>query len=264
MKVRDVMVRNVVAIEPSASLAEAARRMCEANVGILPVVEAGEVLGVITDRDLVVRAIASDVDLVSTPIGRGEATEPREASEFGFRRALITLDGSIAAEAILPAFLRMARPLGMEVVLVRVVVPSARQAPSEDTPVAFENTARMENTARLLEPKKQKADAYLRAVAATPALAGLRVLTTVRTGEAPREIIAAARELQADVIAMSTHGRTGLRRLLFGSVAEAVLRAAHVPVFVLRAAHLQAALFDPVSSSGSTVRGGHGHIYYPR
>ena len=44
MKVRDVMVRNVVAIEPSASLAEAARRMREANVGILPVVEAGEVL----------------------------------------------------------------------------------------------------------------------------------------------------------------------------------------------------------------------------
>ena len=171
----------------------------------------------------------------------------REASESGFRRALITLDGSIAAEAILPAFLRMARPLGMEVVLVRVVVPPAGRAPSEDTLDALENTARM------LELKKQKADEYLRAIAATPALAGLRVLTTVRTGEAPREIIAAARELQADVIAMSTHGRTGLRRLLFGSVAEAVVRAAHVPVFVLREAHLQAALFDPVSSSGSTV-----------
>src|SRR2546426_10060985 len=167
MKVRDVMVRNVVAIEPSASLAEAARRMCEANVGILPVVEAGEVLGVITDRDLVVRAIASDAaDLVSTPVGRGEAMDPRGASEFGFRCALITLDGSIAAEAILPAFLRMARPLGMQLVLVRVVVPPARQAPSEDTPDALGNTARM------LKPKKQKADEYLRAVAATPALAG--------------------------------------------------------------------------------------------
>lgn len=121
----------------------------------------------------------------------------------------------------------------MEVVLVRVVVPPAR--PSEDTPDALENTARM------LKPKKQKADEYLRAVATTPALAGLRVLTTVRTGEAPQEIIAAAREFQADVIAMSTHGRTGLRRLLFGSIAEAVVRAAHVPVFVLRAAHLEAA-----------------------
>ncbi len=150
MKVRDVMVRNVVAIEPSASLAEAARRMYEANVGILPVVEAGEVLGVITDRDLVARTSASDADLVSTPVGRGEAMDPREASEFGFRRALITLDGSITAEAILPEFLRMARPLGMEVALVRVVVPPARPAPSEDTPDALENTARM------LKPRRRR------------------------------------------------------------------------------------------------------------
>src|SRR5436309_13795467 len=81
MKVRDVMVRNVVAIEPSASLAEAARRMCEANVGILPVVEAGEVLGVIADRDLVVSAVASDDDPVSTPVGRGAAMDPRARSE---------------------------------------------------------------------------------------------------------------------------------------------------------------------------------------
>jgi nucleotide-binding universal stress UspA family protein len=39
---------------------------------------------------------------------------------------------------------------------------------------------------------------------------------------------------------MTTHGRTGLRRLLFGSVAEAVLRTAHVPVFVVRAVQVEA------------------------
>ena len=39
---------------------------------------------------------------------------------------------------------------------------------------------------------------------------------------------------------MTTHGRTGLRRLLFGSVAEAVLRTSHVPVFVVRAAPVEA------------------------
>jgi len=87
-----------------------------------------------------------------------------------------------------------------------------------------------------------EADTYLRAVAAAPAFEGLHVLTTVRSGEAPQEIIASARELGADVIAMTTHGRTGLRRLLFGSVAEAVLRMADVPVFMLRAAHLEAAM----------------------
>lgn len=149
---------------------------------------------------------------------------PVEAAEFGFRRALITLDGSLVAEAILPAFLRVAYPLDMEIVLIRVVptVPGC----SDDPHHAQESAQRM----------KAKADEYLRAVAATPAFEGLRVHTTVRTGEAPREIIAVAQEVQADLIAMTTHGRTGLRRLLFGSVAEAVLRAAPVPVFVVRAA----------------------------
>ena len=71
MKVRDVMVRKVVTIEPSASLAEAAQRMREANVGVLPVVDEGEVRGVITDRDLVVR--------VSDPLLVRVALEPEHA-----------------------------------------------------------------------------------------------------------------------------------------------------------------------------------------
>jgi nucleotide-binding universal stress UspA family protein len=48
------------------------------------------------------------------------------------------------------------------------------------------------------------------------------------------EILAAAGESGADVIAMTTHGRTGVTRLLFGSVAEAVLRRARVPVLAMR------------------------------
>ena len=68
MKVRDVMIRDVVTIEPWASLVEAAKRMREANVGILPVVEEGVVRGVITDRDVVVRAIAPNADLASTHV----------------------------------------------------------------------------------------------------------------------------------------------------------------------------------------------------
>jgi CBS domain-containing protein len=70
------LVHQVVAIEPSASLAEAAKRMREANVGILPVVEDGQIRGVITDRDLVVRAIAQDADLTSTPVGDCATTDP--------------------------------------------------------------------------------------------------------------------------------------------------------------------------------------------
>jgi CBS domain-containing protein len=76
MKIKDVMVQDVVAINPSASLAEAAELMRQANVGILPVVEEGQVCGVITDRDLVVRAIAIGADLASTPVGECATGDP--------------------------------------------------------------------------------------------------------------------------------------------------------------------------------------------
>ena len=67
-RVRDVMVADVVTIEPSASLVTAARRMEEANIGMLPVVDGGRVMGVITDRDIVVRAVARGRDAATTPV----------------------------------------------------------------------------------------------------------------------------------------------------------------------------------------------------
>ena len=67
--VRDVMVKDVVTIEPTASLTDAARRMDTANIGMLPVVDNGRVKGVITDRDIVVRAVARAADPRTTKVG---------------------------------------------------------------------------------------------------------------------------------------------------------------------------------------------------
>jgi predicted transcriptional regulator len=72
--VGDVMVKDVLTIEASASIQEAAQRMREANVGVLPVVEAGRLRGVITDRDLVIRGLARGMDPAQTPV-RYIATE---------------------------------------------------------------------------------------------------------------------------------------------------------------------------------------------
>lgn len=66
--VANVMVADVVTIESSASLAAAARAMKAANVGMLPVVDAGRVRGVITDRDIVVRGVAESVDVLITRV----------------------------------------------------------------------------------------------------------------------------------------------------------------------------------------------------
>jgi nucleotide-binding universal stress UspA family protein len=67
------------------------------------------------------------------------------------------------------------------------------------------------------------------------------VESRVRRGNPAEEIVAAARESGADLIAMSTHGRGGLGRLVFGSVAQAVLRHVDMPVFLMRATEAKVA-----------------------
>lgn len=68
-RVREVMVHDVMTVDASATLAEAARRMRDGNVGALPVVSDGQLVGMITDRDLVVRAMADGVDPSAARIG---------------------------------------------------------------------------------------------------------------------------------------------------------------------------------------------------
>lgn len=149
-----------------------------------------------------------------------------------YRRVLVPLDGSPLAEAVLPFVSSLARPLGLEIALLRVIPVI--------TPKVVEG-----GTRRIIldqgERLREEAEVYLRGVAGSLVADGFRVTTTVRTGEAAPEIVAGARECQADLIGMMTHGRTGLGRLFFGSVAEAVLRHAAVPVFVVRATEAQLA-----------------------
>jgi CBS domain-containing protein len=61
--IKDLMRRNVGAVQPATSLAIAARRMRDEDVGCLPVLDGGRLLGLITDRDIVIRAVAADVDV---------------------------------------------------------------------------------------------------------------------------------------------------------------------------------------------------------
>jgi CBS domain-containing protein len=92
MRIEDVMVRDIVTIEPGATLVDAAKRMREANVGVLPVVEGGKLRGVLTDRDLVVRAIAREADPGATTVGECETSDPLAARpDWEVDRALETM-----------------------------------------------------------------------------------------------------------------------------------------------------------------------------
>ena len=148
-----------------------------------------------------------------------------------YKRALVPLDGSMVAEAIVPFILEIAGPLDMEVVVVRVVVPAPPLVVEGSVHVVVED----------LEKQRVDAEEYLAAVAAGLRAKGVRATTQVRQGTVVAEILAGAREADADLIAMTTHGRGGLGRVLFGSVAEAVLRQAEIPVFLMRQTNEQVA-----------------------
>jgi nucleotide-binding universal stress UspA family protein len=149
-----------------------------------------------------------------------------------YKCALVPLDGSMVAESIVPFILEIAGPLDMEVALLRVVVPAP--------PIVVEGSSHV--IVEDVEKLRTDAEEYLNSVAASLRGRGVRVTVQVRFGEAVAEILAGAREVGADLIAMTTHGRGGLGRLLFGSVAEAVLRQAEIPVFLMRQTKAQVAV----------------------
>ena len=141
-----------------------------------------------------------------------------------YKRAVVALDGSPVAEAIIPFILEIAGPLDLEVVLVRVNRPIPPEVIEGSRHVMVEDQ----------EASRVDAEEYLAPVAVELRNKGVRVRTQVRRGQPAEEIVLAAREIDADLIAMTTHGRSGFGRLLFGSVAEAVLRESRLPVFLMR------------------------------
>jgi len=134
-----------------------------------------------------------------------------------FTKILIPLDGSETAEAIVPFVQEIAAHTGAEVILMTAVQPVA----------VWDTTV----TVTVLENEEASAVDYLKQVMAR--IAGKQKCRVVR-GEAAEAILEASDEEAADLIAISTHGRSGLARWLFGSTAGKVLERAKVPVLFLR------------------------------
>jgi nucleotide-binding universal stress UspA family protein len=122
---------------------------------------------------------------------------------------LVPLDGSATAEAVLPAVEMLAPAFGTRVLLLTVSGES-------DGP----------------------ASAYLERIAARLSSAGITdVETRIIAGSPAEVILSIAGQTSADIIAMATHGRTGVRHWVLGSVAEDVLHQATVPVLLVRGRH---------------------------
>ena len=146
---------------------------------------------------------------------------------------LVPLDGSELAESVLPHVEALAKQRNgdtVDTILLRVceyaVVPNDNV---KGVPSGWEKDVRRE-----IARSKREAGKYLAEVEKRFEDADLRVQSEVLVGEPPNEIINHANGNPFSLIAMATHGRSGLKRLAYGSVADKVLRGASCPLLVVR------------------------------
>lgn len=147
-------------------------------------------------------------------------------------RIMVALDGSALAEAVIPTVLDLAQAINGEVVLVGVVIP-APPTWGAGTP-GWGPVGTWDLAMPPVEEELEATRHYLEKVRDQMQLGDDRVTVDARLGVLPRALLEAAEAHQVDLIAMSTHGRGGLDRLVMGSVTDMLIRLAHVPILVVR------------------------------
>ena len=159
---------------------------------------------------------------------------------ISYQRILVPLDGSELAALALPHAETIATLAGARLILIQVVPDAATMAVEATLPSTGVGMPTMDpylaaSQFESVEEELTKSAETTLAEAAAPLLAkSLPVETVVLKGTPADSIIAYAAENNVDLIVMSTHGRTGLRRLVFGSVAERVLHYATCPILLVR------------------------------
>ena len=177
-------------------------------------------LGSVAEK--VLRAATSPILLVRSSEAAnsdGEAT---------FNSVIVPLDGSELAETVLSGVVALARELGLEVILLRAYkIPNNLYAsPDEYYRARYEEIK--------TELSKETNDYLEKKVAELKRFGIAKVSSVAAEGLAADEIIALSRKLPGSLIAMCTHGRSGIGRWVLGSVTEAVARHSEHPVLVMR------------------------------
>ena len=143
------------------------------------------------------------------------------------RSILLPTDFSHCAESALPYAADLARQMKARLVCLHVVeraMPTVGYAPVAEALPTIDLSLQLEESATRELPK----------LGAREECAGLDVEEVLVHGDASAEIVRVAKERDIDLIVISSHGRTGWGRMLFGSTAESVVRHAHCPVLVVK------------------------------
>jgi nucleotide-binding universal stress UspA family protein len=145
----------------------------------------------------------------------------------GYKKILVPLDGSETSEAILQEIEKLASASKANIVLLYVV-------PIPIFPGGIEPIV---NYQPITDTLVKDAEAYLRKIEKRLKGKGFAVKSHLQQGNEAQRILEHAEREDIDLIAMSTHGRSGVSRWLLGSVAEKVIRHATKPILLVRSTH---------------------------
>lgn len=160
----------------------------------------------------------------ATPVVKAaEADKSESKPSFRIREILVPIDFSDCSRKALRYAIPLAKTYQAKLTLLNVV--AAHPMMGRAAGAGFTDVT---------SPLRAAAQKQLMALAASEANGELEVKSFVRAGEASAEILAEARSLPADLIVISTHGRSGVTHLILGSVTEHVVRSAPCPVLVVR------------------------------
>jgi nucleotide-binding universal stress UspA family protein len=165
----------------------------------------------------------------TNPLLLVRATEAAKAEgEAGFKAIIVPLDGSELAESVLPMVADVAKKLGLEVTLFRTFhIPYNAYAGDEGFYAV--------NYDELITAVRDEANEYLEKKAAEVKKLGVeKVSCLTKEGMAGDEIISLANKTPGGLIAMCSHGRSGVKRWVLGSVTETVVRHSRDPVLISR------------------------------
>jgi nucleotide-binding universal stress UspA family protein len=140
---------------------------------------------------------------------------------------LLPTDFSDCANYALSYATSLARQFGARIICVHVVEPVVPT-------VGYTGITEPLPIADISEQLEDSATRELPKIAECEECSGLDVEEVIAHGDAAAEIVRVAKEREVDLIVLSSHGRTGLGRILFGSTAEAVVRHASCPVLVVK------------------------------
>ena len=147
-----------------------------------------------------------------------------------YTRIVVPLDGSETSEAALTEATRQARAFELPIHIVRVVDTHVLEQVSGSA-AAFNYSMLGE----MFEQESRDANAYIDEIVKRLESEGFTVTHDVRVGPIARSILDSIED--GDMVVMGSHGRSGIKRWVLGSIAEEVLRHSNVPVLMVKASH---------------------------